>query len=173
MGVPYFFLELLCMQICTLCLCRRGRDPNLRTRLDTFTTPPLPPGTPPMPPLNANTHAGVLPALALLNSMRLRNANVDNVINGGIIPMLPEMDTFGDGEILGEGGISDHTKSAPLFPTGLYMTSLPAEVDGTAEALFQKAPRGGPYFPHCCHQQDVHIIVISIVINIFFLVLTT
>jgi hypothetical protein len=35
-------------------------------------------------------------------------------------------------------------------------------------ALFQKGPRGGPYFPHHPRQQDVHIIVILLVINIYF-----
>jgi hypothetical protein len=132
MGVPYFFVELLCMQVRTLCLRHRGRDPNLTTSLCTFTTPPLPPGAPPpLPPLNANTHAGILPALASSNSMRLQNANIDNLVNG-CFAMLPEMDAFGDGKILEERGIADQTNSAPCFPTGLSMTSLPAEVDGTA-----------------------------------------
>ncbi len=35
-------------------------------------------------------------------------------------------------------------------------------------ALFQKAPRGDPYFPHHPRQHDMHIIVILLVMNIFF-----
>jgi hypothetical protein len=74
--------------------------------LRTFTTPPLPPGNLPLPTLNANTHAGVLPALALSNSMRLQNANVDNLVDG-CFASLPEMDAFGNGKILGGGSIAD------------------------------------------------------------------
>jgi hypothetical protein len=80
--------------------------------------------------------------------------------------LLPEMDALGDGKILGERGIADQTNSGPLFPMGIPMTAL-------LKALFQKAPRGGPYFPHPHRQRDVHIIVILLVIKIFFLVLTT
>jgi hypothetical protein len=57
--------------------------------------------------------------------MRSQNANVNNLVNGRFAT-LPETDTFGDGEILGEGGVADQTNSSPLFPTGLSMT-------GTAE----------------------------------------
>ncbi len=82
--------------------------------------------------------------------------------------MLPEMDAFGDGEILGEGGVADQTNSAPLYPTGLSMTSLPVEVDGTAEGTVSEGAKGGPYFPCCCCQHNMHLTVILIVRNIFF-----
>jgi hypothetical protein len=134
------------MQVRTLCLCHCGHDPNLMTSLCTFTTPPLPPGTPPLFPLYANTHAGVLLASASLNLMRSRNANVDNLVNRHFT-MLPEMDTFGDGKVLGEGGVADQTNSAPLFPMGLSMTSLPAEVDGSAECTVSDCAEGGGIFP--------------------------
>jgi hypothetical protein len=99
--------------------------------------------------------------------MRSQNANVDNLVNGRF-GMLPEMDAFGDGKILGGGGVADQTNSASLFPTGLSMTSLPAEVDGTTEGTVSKGAEGVPYFPqrHCRHH--VHIIVILIVLNSFF-----
>jgi hypothetical protein len=167
MGVPYYFLDLLCIHIHTLCLCCHGRDPYLMTSLDTFTTPPLPPGTTLLPPLNANTHVGILPACKLSNLMRSQNANIDNLVNERFT-MLPEMDAFGDGKILGEGGVANQTNSAPLFPMGLSMTSLPAEVDGTLEGTVSEGTKGGQYFPLCCCRHDVHIIVILIVINIFF-----
>jgi hypothetical protein len=106
--------------------------------LCTFMAPPLPPGTPPLLPLNTNTHAGILPASALSNLMRLQNANIDNLVNG-CFASLPEMDAFGNGEILGEGGVADQTNSVPLFPTGLSVASVPAEVDGT---VLEGAERG-------------------------------
>jgi hypothetical protein len=65
--------------------------------LRTFTTPPLPPGTPPLLPLNANTHAGILPASASSNLASLQNANVDNLVNE-CFAMLAEMNTLGDGK---------------------------------------------------------------------------
>jgi hypothetical protein len=49
--------------------------------LRTFTTPPLPPGTPPLPPLNINTHAGILPASASSNLASSENANIGNLVN--------------------------------------------------------------------------------------------
>jgi hypothetical protein len=134
------------MQICTLCLCRHGHDPNLMTNLCTFTTPPLPPGTPPVPPLNANTHAGVLPASALSNSMHSQNANVDNLVNGCFV-MLPEIVSFGGGEILREYGLADQTNSAPLFPRGLSMTSLLVEANSTADSTVSEGTNGGSIFP--------------------------
>jgi hypothetical protein len=69
------------MQVGTSCLCGHGCDPNLAMSLVTFTTPPLPPGTPPLSPLNANTHAGVLPASALSNLASSQNANIDNLVD--------------------------------------------------------------------------------------------
>ena len=57
--------------------------------------------------------------------------------------MLPEIDTFGDGKILGEGGVADQTNSVPLSPKGLSMTSLLAEVDGTAEGTVSESAKGG------------------------------
>jgi hypothetical protein len=100
--------------------------------LVTFTTPPLPPGTSPLQPLNANTHAGVLPASASSNLASLQNGNVDNLVNK-CFTMLPEMDALGDGKILGERGAADQTNSGPLFPMGLSTNRLPEEVDGTAK----------------------------------------
>jgi hypothetical protein len=63
--------------------------------------------------------------------MCLQNANIDNLVNGHFAT-LPEMDVFDNGEIHGEEGIADQTNSGPHFPTGISMTSLPAEMDGTA-----------------------------------------
>jgi hypothetical protein len=146
MGVPYFFLELLCVQVCTMCLCSHGRDPNSTMSLLTCRTPPLPPSTPLLPPLNANTHAGILLSLALLNLMHLQNANVDNLLDG-CFALLPEMDTFGNGKILEEGGIADQANSTPLFQMGLTMTSLPAEVDSTAEGTVLEGSERGSIFP--------------------------
>jgi hypothetical protein len=114
--------------------------------LVTFTTPPLPPGTPPLPPLNANTLVGILTTLALSNLMRSQNANVDNLVNG-CFTMLPEIVAFGDGKILRESGLADQTNSAPLFPRGLSMTSLPAEVDDTADGTVSDGAKGGSIFP--------------------------
>jgi hypothetical protein len=113
--------------------------------LVTFTTPPLPTGTPPLLPLNADTHVGILPALALSNLMHSQNANVDNLLNG-CFTTLPEIDAFGNGGILGESGLTDQTKSTPLFPRGLSMTSLPAEVDSTADGTVSKGTKGGSIF---------------------------
>jgi hypothetical protein len=81
--------------------------------------------------------------------MRLQNANIDNLVNGRFA-MLPEMDAFGYGKILGEGGVADQTNSAPLFPMSLSMTSLPVEVDGTAEGTVSEGAKGGPFSPHRC-----------------------
>jgi hypothetical protein len=61
--------------------------------------------------------------------------------------MLPEIDAFGNGKILGESGLADQTKNAPLFPRGLSMTSLPAEVDGTADGSVSEGTEGGSIFP--------------------------
>jgi hypothetical protein len=115
--------------------------------LHTFMTPPLPPGTPPLPPLNANTHAGILPALALSNLASLQNANVGNLVDE-CFAMLPEMDALGDGKILGERGAADQTNSSPLFPMGLSTTSLPAEVDSTAKGTVLEGAKGGGHFTH-------------------------
>jgi hypothetical protein len=100
MRIPYFFKELLCVQVRTSCLCGHGRDPNLEMSLRTSMTPPLSPGTPPLLPLNTNTHAGILLALALSNLVSSQNANVDNLIDG-CFTSLPEIDAFGNGNYLG------------------------------------------------------------------------
>ncbi len=134
------------MQVCISCLCGHGCDPNLTLSLVTFTTPPLPPGTPLLPPFNANTHAGILPASASSNLASSQNANVDNLVNE-CFAMLPEMDALGDGKILGERGTADQTNSGPLFPMGLSTTSLPAEVDGTAEGTVLEGAERGAIFP--------------------------
>ncbi len=115
--------------------------------LRTFTTLPLPPRTPPLLPLKANTHAGVLLALALSNLASLQNANVGNLFDE-CFTTFPEMDAFGDGKILGERGATDQTNSSPLFPMGLSMTSLPAEVDGTSKGTVLEGAQGGGPFPH-------------------------
>jgi hypothetical protein len=128
-------------------LCGHGRDPNLTMSLHTFTAPPLPPGIPPLPPLNANTHAGVLLALALSNLASSQNANVDSLGDKCFV-LLPEMDALGNGTILGKRGDADQTNSAPLFPMGLSMTSSPAEVDGTAEGTVLEGAEGGLIFPN-------------------------
>jgi hypothetical protein len=78
--------------------------------------------------------------------MRLQNANVDNLINRCFATQ-PEIDAFGDGNIPGEGGITDQTNSVPLFPTGLSMTSSPAEVDGTVEGTVSEGAEGESIFP--------------------------
>jgi hypothetical protein len=161
------------MQVRTLCLCRHGRDPNLMTSLDTFTTPPLPLGTSPLPPLNANTHAGILPASASSNLMRLQNASVDNLVNKCFM-LLPEMDAFGDGTILRERGVADQTNRSLLFPMGLSMTSLPAEVDGTAKGTVSEGAEGGSIFPtSLLSTQCAHNSHITSNEYIFFLVLMT
>ncbi len=134
------------MQVRTSCLCGHGRDPNLTLSLVTFTTPSLPPGTPPLRPLNANTHAGVLPASASSNLASLQNANVDN-LDDECFATLPEMDALGDCKILRERGTSDQTNSGPLFPMGLSTTSSPAEVDRTAEGTVSEGAEGGAIFP--------------------------
>jgi hypothetical protein len=134
------------MQVCTSCLCGHGCDPNLTLSLVNFTTPPLPPTTPPLPSLNANTHAGVLPASALSNLASSQNANVDNLVDE-CFTSLPEMDALGNGKILGERGAADQTNSGPLFPMGLSTTSLPLEVDGTAEGTVSEGAEGGAIFP--------------------------
>jgi hypothetical protein len=88
--------------------------------------------------------------------------------------MLPEMDALGNGKIIGERGAADQINSGPLFPMGLSTTSLPAEVDGTAEGTAKgtvsEGAKGGAIFPTSLSltQHDVHIIVILIVINIFY-----
>jgi hypothetical protein len=138
--------------------------------LVTFTTPPLPPGTPPLPLLNANTHAGVLPASASSDLVSSQNANVNNLVDE-CFATLPEMDALGDGKILGERDAADQTNSSPLFRMGLSTTSSPAEVDGTAEGTVSEGAKGGGIFPHRCCQRNVHIIVLLIVMNTFFLVL--
>ena len=133
-----------------------------------FTTPPLSSRHLPLPPLNANIHAGVLPALVLPNLMRLQNANVDNLVNR-CFAMLPEFGAFSDGIFGGESGLAGKTNSAPLFPRGLSMTNLPAEADGTADSTVSEGTEGGgPYFPHNCCQHIVLIIVTLLVKNIFF-----
>jgi hypothetical protein len=75
-----------------------------------------------------------------------QNANVDNLVDE-CFATLPEMDALGDGKILKVRGATDQTNSAPLFPMGLSMTSLPAEVDGTAEGTVLEGVEGGGIFP--------------------------
>jgi hypothetical protein len=133
------------MQVRTSCLCGHGHDPNLAMILVTFTAPPLPPGTPPLPPLNINTHNGILLASAL-SLTSLQNANIDNLVDKHFAP-LPEMDALGNGKIVGERGVTDQTNSSPLFPMVLPMTSLPGEVEGTAEAIVLEGAKGGPFSP--------------------------
>jgi hypothetical protein len=134
-----------------------------------FTSPLLPPGNPLLPRLNTNTHAGILPVSASSNLMRSQNANVDNLVDGCFVS-LPEMDAFGNGKILGEGGIADQTKNAPLFPMGLSMTSSLVEVDGTLEGTVLKGVERGSIFPTSslstrrAHNSHINS-------NIFFLVL--
>jgi hypothetical protein len=160
------------MQVCTSCLCGHSRDPNLTMSLPTFTIPPLPPGTPPLLPLNTNTHAGVLLALALSNLLSLQNDNVDNLVNG-CFALLPESDAFGDAKILGEGGVTDQINSAPLFPGCLCMTSLPAEAEGTADGTVSEDAKGGSIFPtSLLSMQHAYISHITSNIYIFFIVLT-
>jgi hypothetical protein len=148
------------MQLRTSYLCGHGHDPNLTMSLRTFAAPPLPPSTPPLPPLNANTHAGILLALALSNLISLQNANIDNLVNK-CFAMLPEMDALGDGKILGERGTADQTNSSPLFLMGLSTTSLLAEVDSTAKGTVSEGTEGGSIFPsavptlqNCFHNQN-------------------
>jgi hypothetical protein len=86
----------------------------LTLSLVTFTTPPLPPGTPPLLPLNANTHAGILPASALSNLASLQNANVDNLINE-CFAMLPEMDALAMAKFLGREAPLTKQTAAPSF----------------------------------------------------------
>ncbi len=105
------------MQVRTSCLCGNGCEPNMTLSLVAFTTPPLPPGTPPLPSFDANTHAGVLPASASSDLASLQNANVDNLVNK-CFAKLPEM-ALDNGKILGERGTTDQTNSDPLFPMGL------------------------------------------------------
>jgi hypothetical protein len=76
----------------------------------------------------------------------LQNANVDNLVDVCFASLL-EMDTLGDGEILGESGLADQTNNGPLFPMGLSTTSLPAGVDGTAEGTVLEGAKGGSIFP--------------------------
>jgi hypothetical protein len=114
--------------------------------LRTFMTPPLPPSTPPLPPFNVNTHASILPALALSNLASSKNANIDNLFNE-CFASLPEMDPLGDGKILGERGAADQTNSDPLFPMSLSTTSLSAEVEGTAKGTVLEGTKGGSIFP--------------------------
>jgi hypothetical protein len=58
-----------------------------------------------------------------------------------------------------ESGLADKTNSAPLFPWGLSMTSLPAKVDGTADGVSEGA-KGGSIFPtsssSTCHAHISH-----------------
>jgi hypothetical protein len=63
--------------------------------------------------------------------------------------MLPEMDALGNGKILGERGATDQTNSGPLLPMGLSMTSLPAEVDGTAKGTVLEGAKG------VCHKPPI------------------
>jgi hypothetical protein len=106
------------------------------------------------------SHAGVLPASASSNSMHLQNANIDNLVDG-CFASLPEMDAFGDGRILGEGGVADQTNIAPLFPIGLSVTSSPAEVDGTADDIVSEGTKRGFIFPtlssstQCAHNSHI------------------
>jgi hypothetical protein len=78
--------------------------------------------------------------------MHLQNASVDNFVDK-CFALLPEMDAFGDGEILGERGVADKANSSPLFPMGLSMTSLLAEVDSTAKGTVSEGAKGGSIFP--------------------------
>ncbi len=137
------------MQVRTSCLCGHGRDPNLTMSLRTFTTPPLPPGTLPLPPLNTDTHAGILPASALSNLASSQNANIDNLVNK-CFAMLPEMNALGNGKILGERGAANQTNSGRLFPMGLSTNRLPEEVDGTAKGTVLEGAEGKSIFPQCC-----------------------
>ncbi len=134
------------MQIRTLCLCHHGHDPNLTTSLCTFMTPPSPSRHPPLPFLNANTHAGIRQASALSSLVNPHNANLDNLVNKCFV-WLPEMDALGNGKILGKRGVANQTNSGPLFPMGLSMTGLPAEVDGTAKGTFLEGAKGASIFP--------------------------
>jgi hypothetical protein len=84
--------------------------------------------------------------------------------------MLPEMDAYGDGKILGEGRVADQTNSVPLFP---YDQLAGRGVRHCGMHCFRRRQGGGAFFPHRGHQHDVHIIVILKVINIFFSSLTT
>ncbi len=161
------------MQVRTSCLCGHGCDPNLTLSLVTFTGPPLPPSTPPLPPLNANTHAGFLPASALSNLASSQNANFGNLINE-CFATLPEMDALGDGKILRERGAADQTNSCSLFPMGLSTTSLPAEVDGTAEGTVLEGAEGGAIFPTSLSStQHAHNSHINSNKYLFFLILMT
>ncbi len=57
------------------------------------------------------------------------------------------MDALGDGKIFGKRGNADQTNSSPLFPMGLSVTSLLAEVNGTAEGTVSEGAKEGPIFP--------------------------
>jgi hypothetical protein len=88
--------------------------------------------------------------------MHLQNANVDNLVDR-FFASLPEMDTFGDGKILGEGGVADQTNSVSFFPMGLSVTSLLAEVNGTVKGtVLEDAKRGVIYPTLLLSTQRVH-----------------
>ncbi len=82
------------------------------------------------------------------------------------------MDALGNGKILGERGTADQTNKGPLFLMGLSMTSLPAEVDGTAEGtVLEGAKRGGIFPTLLLSTQHAHNCHINSNKYIFFLVL--
>jgi hypothetical protein len=147
MVTIHFLAEIQAITNGTSVVCGQRCDPNCMMSMGKNSPPSLPPSAFPPPPLNENTHASVTRASALSNSVPLQNADVGNLVDE-CFAMLSEMDALRDGKILGEIGAADQTNSAPLFLMGLSTTSLPTEVDGTAEGTVLEGAKEGGHFSH-------------------------
>ena len=79
MGVPYFLVEILRVDLPTSCRHKKHRDPNSTMSLRKNTSPGRPPCLPPLAPPHPNTNVGIHLALATSNSASSPNANVESV----------------------------------------------------------------------------------------------
>ncbi len=155
------------MQVRTLCLCHLGGDPNLTMSLVTFMTPPLPPSTPP-PAVPQRQHTcRRSPGIGIVKFNALAKMLILTILSTDVLQRCQKLALLAMAEFSGRVALLTKQTVHPSSQ-GVYLW-LACQQRRTAlrTALFQKAPKGGPYFPHRCRSQNMHIIVIFLVINIY------
>ncbi len=155
------------MQVRTLSMCHHGRDPNLMMSLVTFTTPSLSLGTPSLHRPSGPTH---MRASSQHRHRQIRCACKTltlTISSTNVLQCCQKLMLLAMAKFLWRVALLTKQTAHPSSQ-GVYLW-LACWWRRTAlrTALFQKAPRGGPYFPHYHCRHDLHIIVILLVINIY------
>ncbi len=140
-------------------MCGHGRNPHLTMSLRTYTTLPLPSGTPPCR-LSMPTHMRASPRHWHRPIWRARKMPMLAILLTSVLRrfqkwMLWAMTKFSESEAL-------LTKQT-VAPSSQWVYPRHCR-----RHCFGRRRGGGLFLPHCCRRHDVHIIVILIIINFFF-----